>query len=275
MNRDRRNMLVGALSAATSLYSFPAYAQSVSKFETLFAEALNDHDSLKKVRHLRERSRVAPARTAPLRRKPSHRQVADEAVRLIVLCEVTSERHYEADYQRPVWPGGESGATIGIGYDLGYSSDTWVKEDWNAYVDPSILEKLQKVCGKTGPSVGKLIPGLRDVSVSWSAAFSQFKEKSLPIYIGETLDAVPQAGNLSDKSLGALVSLVYNRGASFNRSGERFKEMREIKSALQSGTYSVIPDLIRQMERLWEGDALKGLRRRRRAEAALFQDGLT
>ena len=141
-------------------------------------------------------------------------------------------------------------------------------------MDRVVLAQLQKACGKTGPNAKKLIPGLQDVSVPWNTAFSQFNEKELPRHTGETLKAVPPAGKLSDKSLGALVSLVYNRGLCFNAGGDRYKEMREIKSALASGKNAVIPDLIRQMQRLWVGDGLEGLRRRRRSEAALFQEGL-
>lgn len=274
MNHDRRRILLGAAGAAASLCTLSPCAQPVSEFETLFAHALNDPESLARVRHLRERHPVGAAMAVAPREKPSSRRVADEAVRLIVLCEVTSESEYESRYQRPVWPGGKSGATMGIGYDLGYSTRTWLKEDWSGYMNPAVLAQLQTACGKTGPSVDKLIPGLRDVSVPWHAAYSQFKEKALPLYIGKTLDAIPSASKLSDKSLGALVSLVYNRGPDFNASGDRYKEMREIKSALVSAKYAVIPDLIRQMERLWEGDALKGLRHRRKAEAALFQEGL-
>ena len=99
----------------------------MSEFETLFAEALNDPDSLERVRHLRERPPIGAARAVPPHGKPSDRQVADEAVRLILLYEVTNESHYEAHCQRPVWPGGQSGATMGIGYDLGYATTTWFK----------------------------------------------------------------------------------------------------------------------------------------------------
>lgn len=274
MNHERRNILLGALGAAAGLYTLSAYAQSTSTFETLFAEALNDPESLALVRHLRERARLGAARAVPSRVKPSGRQVADEAVRLIVMYEVTSEIHYETEFQSPVWPGGKSGATVGIGYDLGYHNGAALKEDWSAYLESADLAQLHNACGKTGPNVRKLIPGLHDVSVPWNTAFSQFKEKELPRYIGETLTAVPPASKLSDKSLGALVSLVYNRGPCFNESGDRHKEMREIKSALESGRYAVIPHLICQMERLWLGDASRGLRRRRYAEAALFREGL-
>lgn len=274
MHHDRRSILLRALGAAASLYTLSSYAQPVSEFETLFALAHDNPEILEKVRHVRERATVGAARAVAPRGKRSERQVAEEALRMIVLFEVTSERQYEAKYEQPVWPGGESGATIGVGYDLGYSTNTWLRDDWRAYLDAAILAQLQKVCGKTGDDASRVIPGLRDISVPWSIAFFQFKEMSLPLYTGETLNAVPEASKLSDRSLGALVSLVYNRGASFNKAGDRFKEMRAIKRALESAQYAAIPDLIRQMVRLWDGEQFTGLRHRRTMEAALFQEGL-
>jgi hypothetical protein len=48
-------------------------------------------------------------------------RVSERAIQLIVYFEVTDEATYRRKYQRPVWPGLNSGVTIGIGYDVGYT----------------------------------------------------------------------------------------------------------------------------------------------------------
>jgi GH24 family phage-related lysozyme (muramidase) len=274
MDTTRRTVLLGALGACTGMLALPGRAEPASEFETLFAEALKDPDSLERVRLLREQPQVNGIKAVAPRVKPSKRKVAPEALRLLVLFEVSGERRYTAKYQQPVWPGGESGATIGVGYDLGYSKAKWLEEDWCDYLDPAQLTRLTAACGKTGSSAKKLIPGLRDVAVPWSDAYQQFEQRLVPLYTASTLSAVPLAEKLSDKSLGALVSLVYNRGPSFGKPGNRYREMRAIKSALAAEDYGRIPDLIREMVRLWDRDKFAGLHLRRKMEAALFQEGL-
>jgi GH24 family phage-related lysozyme (muramidase) len=68
----------------------------------------------------------------------------------------------------------------------------------------------------------------------------------------------------------ALVSLVFNRGASLT--GERRTEMARIQELLRAGDVAKIPAQLRAMTRLWP--TVKGLRRRREEEAALFESGL-
>jgi GH24 family phage-related lysozyme (muramidase) len=84
--------------------------------------------------------------------------------------------------------------------------------------------------------------------------------------------ALPNTGKLSADSLGALVSLAYNRGASFDSEGTRYQEMRAIKADMAAKKYQDVPKQIRNMKRLWPN--VKGLRVRRDLEAQLFQDGL-
>jgi GH24 family phage-related lysozyme (muramidase) len=69
------------------------------------------------------------------------------------------------------------------------------------------------------------------------------------------------------------VSLVFNRGASFSRPGDRFREMRAIKAHMAGEAFGKIPSELRSMKRLWPDSS--GLRRRREDEARLFEEGLT
>jgi GH24 family phage-related lysozyme (muramidase) len=169
--------------------------------------------------------------------------ISQAATDLIVSYEVTSESYYSAHYQQPAWPGGASGVTIGIGYDLGYQVAADFEEDWASYLDAVTLAGLATVL-----------------------------EQSQPRTIAETEAALENTGELSPDSLGALVSLVYNRGTSFDAPGPRYLEMRKIKALMAAKQFEQIPDQIRAMKRLWP--TVPGLQRRRDAEADLFQSGL-
>lgn len=276
MSMPRRSLLKATLgiSVATPLH---AVAQRGSSFESLFKEALQEPEQLAAVRNLREHLDILGSKAAAPRVKRSERKIAQEAVRMLVLFEVTDEKRYTSKYQNPVWPGGNSGMTMGIGYDLGYVRATWLNEDWGDELGPGLLSKLKPACGLTGVKAKAISPQLSDVVVPWSAAMKQFEDKLLPLYVGATLQAAPLATKLADerpKCMGALVSLVYNRGPSFSKQGDRYAEMRAIKAALASGSYDRIPGHIRAMKRLWDIKELPGLHQRRDLEAALFQEGL-
>ncbi len=111
--------------------------------------------------------------------------------------------------------------------------------------------------------------------INWDLAKKQFLSTTLPRFIAETEQALPSTSRLSDDSMGALVSLVFNRGPSFGIPGDRFTEMRAILSHLQEGRHSAIPGELRRMKRLWEGETgMRGVVLRRELEAQLFELGL-
>jgi GH24 family phage-related lysozyme (muramidase) len=72
-----------------------------------------------------------------------------------------------------------------------------------------------------------------------------------------------------------MVSLVYNRGASFRRSEDRYREMRAIHQHMVHERFDQVPSAIRGMQRLWENlPNMRGLVDRRELEARLFERGL-
>jgi GH24 family phage-related lysozyme (muramidase) len=81
--------------------------------------------------------------------------------------------------------------------------------------------------------------------------------------------ALPNCDKLSPDSLGAIVSLAYNRGASF---GPGRPEMHNIYNHMVAQQFDKIPAEFVSMTRLWPkgGD----LYRRRLHEAELFKAGL-
>lgn len=195
------------------------------------------------------------------------------AIDLIVAEEVSSKAYYEANYQHPEWPGGMSGVTIAIGYDCGYSTRAIIQADWGDKLPAAMVEALADVSGITGSAAHSHAQALRHVvTVPWDAAMAVFSQRDMPKWEAKVAASLPNTEKLSPDSFGALVSLAYNRGASFQNQGDRYMEMRAIYHFMAIESFAQIPDDIRAMKRLWP--AVKGLRDRRDHEAALFEKGL-
>lgn len=199
--------------------------------------------------------------------------ISQRAIDLIVSCEVSSRATYEKYYRHPEWPGGASGVTIGIGYDLGYASLAKCHGDWQGRVSDDMLRVMDRCLGVHGEAAHKLLPLVRPaIEIPWNVAMAVFLERDVPQWTAAVEAAIPGADKLSPDCLGALVSLAYNRGASFNAADDRYSEMRAIKAHVVSGNLPAVADDIRAMKRLWP--SVHGLQVRRDAEAALWEAGL-
>lgn len=75
---------------------------------------------------------------------PSDTPISDRAFNMIVAFEVTSQAVYQAQYRHPTWPGGASGVTIGIGYDVGYVSESVLKQDWEGTIPELMIQALRR-----------------------------------------------------------------------------------------------------------------------------------
>lgn len=195
---------------------------------------------------------------------------------LILNAEVGSQADYDC---RPTWPGGASGVTIGIGYDLGYMGPLAVAADWGPHLPATTVKRLQQVAGVKGQPASGATHALQDVSVPWDAARAVFDARDVPRTVNETIIAFPGSGSLPDDSFSALVSLVFNRGALISSSDPatalRRIEMAQIRDAISQDRPTDVPAYIRAMKRLWPaGTGEDGLRARRDAEAQLFASGL-
>lgn len=199
--------------------------------------------------------------------------ISQRAIDLIVASEVSSKAIYEAKYHHPEWPGGASGVTIGIGYDLGYADLAKLHADWGGKLPADMLHIMERCLGITGEAARQLLPSVRSqIDVPWDAAMAVFLERDIPEWTAKVIRSIPEAANLPPDSLGAVVSLAYNRGASFDNAGPRYTEMRSIKAHITSGNLAAVPNDFRAMKRLWPG--VKGLLDRRDAEDALFEQGI-
>ncbi len=248
----------------------------------LLSISQSDNEALEAVRGFRDgqgwlldqirQAGVSGAENAPAI-SPSSTPISDKAFDMIVMFEVTSQAVYQRSDSRPTWPQGASGVTIGIGYDIGYVSKSLLWADWQGAIPDAMITALEPAIGVTGPDADQLARDLAaSVDVPWAAAISVHRGKVIPKWVALTQNALPNTSALSADSLGALVSLTYNRGASFASPGPRFQEMRAIKDDMTSKAFSDVPTQIRDMKRLWP--TVRGLQIRRDLEAQLFQDGL-
>lgn len=198
------------------------------------------------------------------------------AVDLIVANEISSKEIYNRKFKRPCWPGGRSGVTVGIGYDLGYTTRAKVAQDFGPYLPSAMIVAMQNVVGLVGDAARAALAGVKGkVEIPFDVAMKVFEAVDFPRYEAMLVNACPGVEALPADCFGALASIVYNRGpGGFTGGGDRFREMRLIRAAIQAHSWEQIPELIRQMKRLWQGQNLPGLLRRRDEEAALFERGL-
>ncbi len=216
-----------------------------------------DADTWQKLRGLPEPSPDIPTR----------------AVAFIAREEVSSRQYYDTKCARPTWPGGASGVTIGVGYDLGYQGK--FDADWSDLLTPAQMDALRPWLGRQGATASAGPAQLQAISIPWHAAWTVFIRRSLPGEI--TLTRATFHGPVAPPPLclGVLVSLVYNRGTSMTDSSQspgNRKEMRDIRDAVAAGRLGDVPAALRAMKWLWpEGN---GLRDRREREAKLFEEGL-
>ena len=193
--------------------------------------------------------------------------ISRRGMQQLIQHEIVSESYYSRFLKKPVWPGGGSGVTIGIGYDLGYNRVSQIRKDWRGKIADADLEKLTKVSGLKGDDAKKALRGVKSVSISFAGATQVFSESTLPRYAASAHKAYPGIELLLPDVQAALLSLVYNRGTSM--SGSRRKEMAAIKPLVEQQNYPAIAQQIRNMKRLWEGRGLAGLLKRRDDEADL------
>lgn len=207
--------------------------------------------------------------------------MTDEQLHIIISKEIGSEypgdtRYYNAKCAMPSWPGGESGVTIGIGYDLGYNKREQIRKDWEGKVNSNILVFILSVAGVKGELAKKMITEpARRMRIPYEVAKDVFLKSTLPRFTKLANDTYPGLNKLNDTTQAVIIGLVYNRGASFGEEGkpswDSRKEMRELAPVILAGDYNKIAELIESMSRLWVGKGMDGLVSRRKEEAELIK----
>jgi GH24 family phage-related lysozyme (muramidase) len=199
--------------------------------------------------------------------------ISSRSIDLIIQFEVGGRAYYEKALQKPIWAGGDSGCTIGFGYDLGYVSEKQFFLDWGNKLTPNFLDPLRKVVGLKGIQAKQMLRGeLMQVKISYNTAYEVFVKCSVPKYFKMTKAIYPELELLNEDTQGALVSMVYNRGNKLE--GDSRIEMKRIVEMVKNKDYEGIAEEIEKSKRHWEGKGLDGLVVRREAEADLIRDSL-
>jgi hypothetical protein len=198
---------------------------------------------------------------------------SQRAILLIVTEEDGDENYYIKTEQNFSWPGGASGPTVGVGFDCGYETIASIQAAWNGYIDGARIMTLTTAAGIKGSAAQAFVATHKNaITISWQESLAQFSGHEVPQWETVVEQHLPNTDLLSGDSLGALLSLTYNRGPSYDLPGSRYAEMRNIKAHMATKAFNLIPNEFLAMRRLWPkgGD----LWNRRTHEALLFRDGL-
>lgn len=198
-------------------------------------------------------------------------KISKRAVDFIIAKEVISPAYYTKHFQNPIWPKGESGITIGIGYDLGYASRADIVSDWSM-LSADDIKKLQSVAGVRGAKSIARLKDVSSVSVPIEIAKEVFIKSSLPKYAKSALRIYPGLDKLLPDAIGGIVSMIYNRGASLE--GARRVHMKKIVPLVAALDYTGIAEQIEESKKLWEGKNLDGLITRREQEAEFVRKAI-
>lgn len=216
-----------------------------------------------------ESAAPAPA-TAKLTTEDCNKLISPEAHDLVWSFEVSGRQGYDKKYCHPCRPPDPSGITIGLGYDLGYCAPAEYAADWRSLLSAGDFDALRATVGHKSGTAQGMLAGVHDLVVPWDAAETVYRNRTVPKYVNQMVGIFPGADKLHPHCSGALFSLVYNRGAKM--SGDGRIEMRNIADAIRAGRPEAVPEQFRRMKRLWP--EIAGLRRRRDAEANLFERGI-
>lgn len=191
------------------------------------------------------------------------------AAALTLRWEVSSPAFYRKRLERPLWPGGASGVTWGIGYDGGTVTPSTILDDWKAHAQ---VDRLATTSGIQGQKAKLALPRYRDIPTPYEYAAEVFETRSLVEYermAGRAFRV--DFSEIKPEACAALISVVYNRGASMT--GDSRREMKAIRDeCVPTKDYSCIARQLRSMCRLWRGTVNeKGLCARRDAEATLAE----
>ena len=169
-------------------------------------------------------------------------------------------------------PPESSGISAGRGYDL--MAEKNFLADWRGVIPDAWLHRLAAAVGKPHAWAVAHAKDFRDIHITSSQADRVFFARTLPQEIASARKAFPGFDQAPPLLQGVLVSLGYNRGWGMtDRPGQKSRAgMRAIRDAVAAADYAAVPDLLRDMARLWPRTS--GLYRRRRDEAALAERAL-
>lgn len=180
---------------------------------------------------------------------------------------------------KPHWPGGKSGLTIGIGYDLKYKTATELRRDWGSVLSDEQLKKLEPYTVRVTPKGKRLKPkkggraavkATKDIVVTYDEAVKVFEERSQPDVEKKAYRIFPGLETMDPYTQASVVSMVYNRGDSMTGAegtmrGEHFMDIK--KAVFEKDTKKIAATIRAMKVDHKNPDNKEGLYRRREAEA--------
>lgn len=124
--------------------------------------------------------------------------------------------HAEGAPEHPYWPGGKSGITIGVGWDLGYHTVADLRESWQT-IDADALSHLEMTVGKRGAAAHALVAGLAMATVPRPLSLRVLNASLKNYYRPLVVKLFPGTEKLPVEAHVVLISLVFNRGDSMGR----------------------------------------------------------
>jgi hypothetical protein len=178
----------------------------------------------------------------------------------------------------PYWPSGDSGITIGVGWDLGQHGRTDLLTVWHA-LGPISLAKLAEASNKKAHPAVLLLPDLKSIDVPRDLSLAVFRKSLEDDYYPTTIKLFPGVEKLPTEVQVALISVVFNRGAVLGHDPDwetateldRRWEIRRLRGDVQRGDTFAIYVRLGTMKRLWEKSGPRGLLYRRRDEQHLIR----
>ena len=196
-----------------------------------------------------------------------------KSIDLLIFSEISSETYYNKFLIHPVVPAGDSGITIGAGYDCGQMTKDLIISDWHEYLSIENLKLLITTAGLKGEKAKAILPSVKKISVSFEDGCKVFYKRSLPKYAKMTFNLYPGLDKLAPDAIGALISMIYNRGAA--TTGTNREEIKSIIHLVPPKDYAGIAALVLHSKRIWENKkGMEGILTRRTTEANLIANAV-
>ena len=139
----------------------------------------------------------------------------------VIEFETGGRSYYEKFLKNLTWPKGQSGITMGIGADLGYMSKDEFKQYFSPYFTEEESRLIESVIGLKGDNAKAALSKVKHIKLSWENASEAFLKWTLPKFWKAANEIWPGLDQLTERAQIALVSIVFNRGASINGSSSR------------------------------------------------------
>ena len=169
-------------------------------------------------------------------------------------------------------PPGDSGVSIGYGYDLGWEQH--FVRDWSGVIPDAWIKALSAAIGLRGRAARGVAARFRAIRITSGQAHRVFCARTLPQEMASMQAAMPGIDMAPPLIQGAVLSCGYNRGWGMkDEPGQKSRSgMRKIRDAVASRRWNDIPGYLREMAGLWPVG--NGVHSRRLAEAKLAEGAL-